>query len=201
VTPDDATPDGAEADAPESDGADVDTTDASASPAPASAPTPKRPSAPPFTKFIVSAVGIAVAAWIWLGSAWRWDVTARDLIEGRPPAALGSWVGRYVRLTGARVTASAPSTRPGSGAVLARCVGEDGTEILVKRRPGDEGFTGRVIYVKFDDDPPRLVVDATRGRWNGRAGIAVVVVLWGLAHAAANFHVWRKRRETFSRAA
>ncbi len=201
VTPDDVTPDGPEADVPEpeapkSESANAEAADAPASPAPApaSVPTGPRPPAFPVTKLIVSAVGIAAAVWIWLGSGWRWDATAGDLTGGRPPAALGSWVGRYVRLTGVRVTASAPSARPGSDAIHARCVGEDGAEVVVKRRAGEEGFTGRVIHVKFDDDPPRLVVDATRGRLNGRAVAAIVVLLWGLAHAGANVRVWRRRR-------
>ncbi len=115
----------------------------------------------PLKKLVISAVGIAAAVWIWLGSGWRWDVTPHDLADGRPPLALGSWVGRYAR--------------------------------LVDHEDEAEQVSGRVMLTRSGDSPAAPFVDATRGRWNGRAVAAVVMLIWGLIHAGASVYVWRQR--------
>ena len=148
----------------------------------------------PFAKLAVSAVGIGVAVWFWLGSGWRWDVTPRDLAEGRPPAGLGSWAGRYVRLVGARASERPPVDVPAKGVVYVGYMGGDGEAVLVRRAPGGkERLSGRVVRTSFGEGPARMIVDATEGRVNSRAALAVVILLWGIAHAAANVYVWRRR--------
>jgi len=153
----------------------------------------------PVAKLVVSAVGISVAAWIWLGSAWRWDVTPGDLAKGSPPLALRSWPGRYVRLVGARDSGLAPIAPAKSDSKFFAYTGDGGDAVLVKRAtdaPAPAGpLSGRVMGLAAEDTAKTVVVDSTRGRWNASAVMAVVIVLWGLAHAWANIHVWRRRRE------
>ena len=168
-------------------------------------PAPVGPPSFPVTKLVVSAAGIALATWIWLGSGWRWEVTPRDLAEGRPPVALGSWAGRYVRLVGARDSGPPSVEDPESGSVFHGYVDGEGGTVLVKRAadaPAPEGpISGRAVSLSAGDAPASMVVDTTRGRWDSRAVLAIVVILWGLAHGVANVYLWRRRRELASREA
>ena len=207
----DTPPGGPAPDAPKADGAGTGdasalrrTQDARTEPVEgASAPQSSPPAgartrAFPLAKVIVSAFGIAIGVWVWLGSAWRWDVTPRDLAETRPPVALGAWPGRYVRLVGARESGRPAVEDAASGSVFLAYVGEEGRSTIVKRAAGaaaPEGpVSGRVAALRTGEGAAGVVVDATRGRWDARAAMAVVIVLWGLAHAGANLYLWRRRR-------
>jgi len=171
------------------------------------APTPDapRPVAPgrvafPLGKLVISVVGIAVAAWVWLGSGWRWDVTPGDLAEGKPPAGLSAWPGRYVRLVGARDSGRPPVEHPGGKGAFHAYADAEGRSVLVRlatdgaSRAGSP--TGRVMGLFSDEKDRRAVVDTMRDRLDARAVMAVVIVLWGLAHAGANIWVWRQRCAT-----
>ena len=161
----------------------------------------KRP-AFPVKKLVISAVGIAVAVWVWFGSGWRWDVTPRDLAEGQPPLAIGSWLGRYVRLVGARDSGRQPVESPKSPSAFYAYADTEGRTVLVRRAADDPArsgpVSGRVMSLSLNKADERSVIDATRGRWNGRAVMAIVIVLWGLAHAGANVYVWRRKSDATS---
>ena len=168
--------------------------------APAAAPKPpdaKRPSFP-VGKIVISAVGIAVAAWVWLGAGWRWDVTPVDLEGGRPPVGLRAWPGRYVRLVDARDSGRPPVEHPDGTSAFHAYADAEGRTVLVKLATGGPppagSPTGRVMSLFSDEKDRRAVVDTMRGRLDARAVMAVVIVLWGLAHAGANVWVWRRRR-------
>jgi len=156
----------------------------------------------PVGKLVISAVGIAVAVWVWLGSGWRWDVTPGDLAEGRPPMGLRAWPGRYVRLVDARDSGLPPVEHQGGEGAFHAYADAEGRKILVKfatdGAPRAGSPTGRVMSLFMDEKDRRTVVDATRGRLDARAVMALVIVLWGLAHAGANVWVWRRRREATS---
>ena len=167
---------------------------------------PKPPSAGrhsfPVGKLVMSAVGIAVAAWVWLGFGWRWDVTPGDLAEGRPPMGLHAWPGRYVRLVDARDSGLPPVELPGGKGAFHAYVDTEDHTVLVKfatsGAPRAGPPTGRVMSLFMNEADERTVVDATRGRLDARAVMAVVIILWGLAHAGANVWFWRRRREATS---
>ena len=169
---------------------------------PPDAPGPVAPGrlAFPAGKLVISAVGIAVAVWVWLGSGWRWDVTPGDLEGGKPPMGLRAWPGRYVRLIEARDSGLPPVEHPDDASAFHAYADAGGRTVLVKLATGTAPTgqpTGRVMSLSTGDDK-RTVIDATRGRLDARAVMAVVIVLWGLAHAAANVWVWRRRREAAS---
>ena len=75
----------------------------------------------------------------------------------------------------------------GGGAVLVKCA-------AAAHAPTGP-VSGRVLGLTAGAGAKTLIVHATRGRWNASAVMAVVIVVWGLAHAGANLYVWRRRRE------
>jgi hypothetical protein len=172
-------------------------------------PTPDAPKADaakrpafPVKKLVISAVGIAVAVWVWLGSGWRWDVTPLDLAEERTPLTLSSWVGRYVRLMGSRDTGRRPVELPESANAFFAYTDAEGHTVLVRLAADDPApeipISGRVMGLNSGQVDQRKIVDATRGRWDARSVVAVVMVIWGLVHAGANVHIWRRRRARMS---
>jgi hypothetical protein len=146
----------------------------------------------PAVRVAVSAAGIAVASWLWLGSGYRWDVTPKELLESRPPLGLRSgWADRYVRLHGTfrrlglhgpDLDAMADAADPSASVFIRVPRGgaspEDGR---------GAALTGRVVP---EGNAP--VLDTTRGRWNATSVIAVVVGLWGVALLCAHVSGWRR---------
>ena len=171
---------------------------------------PPAPKAPPFplTRVVLPLAGIAVAAWLWLGAAWSWDVTPADLARGKPPPGFRSWKGRYVTLSAGRVELPEGGD---AGPGLVAAVGPDGpadpaTVVFVRAGPagarrGPARFRGRVTA--FAPAPGREgnagvgrvpVVDPTRGRMNSKAWIAAVLGLWGAAILCSSVALWVRGR-------
>lgn len=155
----------------------------------------------PLMRVLVALFGIAVGLWLWLGSAWRWDVKPKDLLKGRPPVVLRTWVGRYVRLIEARPAGSWAGVGPDGKSIVGMRVGEDGSTVLI-RLAEDERASGRVARMKINEDPHSLVVDTTRGRINVTSAVAILIALWGAALISFNIALWRRHsHETVSAAA
>jgi hypothetical protein len=139
----------------------------------------------------VSLFGIGAGVWLWLGSGWAWSVAPDELLHGKPPIGLKTWVGRYVRLRGD------PLRTRSSGLVK-------GPTIWV-RRPGDfenpieikvydraaalarSGWRGRVVVWKG------VAVDATSGRMNLTSAAAALIALWGAILIYFNIVLWLRR--------
>ncbi len=145
----------------------------------------------PLTRMLVALFGIGAGVWLWLGSGWAWSVAPDELLHGKPPVGLKTWVGRYVRVRG-----DALRTRS-SGLVK-------GATIWV-RRPGDfensieikvydkatalarSAWRGRVVVWKG------RAVDTTLGRMNSTSIIALLIAVWGSVLICANIVLWLRR--------
>jgi len=155
-------------------------------------------------RVLVALFGIAAGVWLWLGSGWRWDVTPKELVEGKPPIGLRSWVGRYVRLRSTEPSlelATVPEAH--NTTCLSRVGGSDGRTGSVWVRYSVAGgpvlfdprssFSGRMVGTGAHGATGGLILDTTRGRMNSTSIIALLIAVWGSVLICSNIALWLRQ--------